>query len=261
MPNHRYRLVPRVLLIAFVATIFGQTIGLAPSEAARRQSRFERLSLEVAQMQADGLVTGDASGVVFDERAARKARYSPAGIRLVRDLVAFTNEILASEGVAAAEAKERPARPQPSRVVASYFDQAEAYEGAGIEPEVSAASIVSEAVCGSWWNPLPRSAATWVTFSNLRDPAATLRSWGYHQTAGYASNYSGSDWTRPQTYKPWACGFNSFRDHALISGKNSLREQKYWGWSPNGEPNPEVHTYVWPYPLWPAYVRWWHDTR
>ncbi len=90
-------------------------------------------------------------------------------------------------------------------------------------------------VCGWYTNPVPASAVPWVDKGYYSDPAATLSSWGYHNTW----NLAGGGWTSPQTYQWWRCGWNTFRDHANIVGSN-IHEQNYTGSIP-GEPNPEVY--------------------
>jgi hypothetical protein len=135
--------------------------------------------------------------------------------------------------------------------------------------EVSANPIYEALVrtqCGYSNNPKPtRSAPKSASWHS--NPQQTLFNWGYHRTANYATGreYGIYDYTRNITWNSWLCKFNSFRDHAGIdkdqwgNKSNTLREQKYWGYTPNGECNPEIHSYIWPYPEWPAYCKWWHD--
>ena len=126
--------------------------------------------------------------------------------------------------------------------------------------------LLSRASCGYYNNPRPKTSAPKPS-SWHHDPEKTLTDWGYHRTAKYATGreYGIYDYTRNITYNSRYCKNNSFRDHAGIDGdgrggkSNILREQKYWGYTPNGECNPEIHSYTWPYPEWPAYCKWWHD--
>ena len=100
--------------------------------------------------------------------------------------------------------------------------------------------------------------ADWTTHSSS-NPRATLRAAGYHYTPPPFARYKNKDYTRPQTYQPSLCGRKTFRDHAIIEGAGRYRTQEYTGWTPPGEPNPEVHrSGPWPYLTWPAYVAWWH---
>lgn len=123
--------------------------------------------------------------------------------------------------------------------------------------------------CGSIVRPRPRRAMPAVLVGEVADPAATLSSWGYHRTPGFA----GGGWTRPQTYNPARCGISTYRDHAFVGLRFTscigtacefrwpIREQNYVA-APYGEPNPEVwRSGPWPYATWPAYVYWWHATR
>lgn len=126
--------------------------------------------------------------------------------------------------------------------------------------------VLARSNCGYFNNPKPSIGAPKPS-SWHQDPEKTLLNWGYHRTAKYATGreYGIYDYTRNVTWNPFYCKWNSFRDHAGIdrdgngNKTNILREQKYWGYTPNGECNPEIHSYVWPYPEWPAYCKWWHD--
>jgi hypothetical protein len=123
--------------------------------------------------------------------------------------------------------------------------------------------------CGSVVRPRPRRAMPAVLVGEVKDPAATLSSWGYHRTPGMA----GGGWTRPRTYNPAVCGISTYRDHAFVGLRFTysedtacefrwpIREQNYVD-APYGEPNPEVwRSGPWPYATWPAYVVMWHLTR
>ena len=109
--------------------------------------------------------------------------------------------------------------------------------------------------CGYFNNPKPSSSAP-KPASWHQNPEQTLFSWGYHRTANYATGreYGIYDYTRNITWNSSFCKWNSFRDHAGIdrdqrgNKTNTLKEQKYWGYTPNGKCNPEIHSYVWPYP-------------
>ena len=82
---------------------------------------------------------------------------------------------------------------------------------------------------------------------------------GFHHTTAYAcgeygKNCSETDFTRGKDY--WGnyghCDSPIFRDHGYIEGEGQYSIQC-------GEPNPEIHTYKWPYINWPIYVDWWHE--
>ena len=110
--------------------------------------------------------------------------------------------------------------------------------------------------CGWYTNPKPARAADRVCFTGVLDPKAELLAKGYHHSGFFMEN----DWTRSQTWWAWPCGLWTFRDHGTIIDGTTYKEQRYVGWSPPGEPNPEVYlSGPWPYWDWPAYVYWWHE--
>jgi hypothetical protein len=120
-------------------------------------------------------------------------------------------------------------------------------------------------VCGTWGNPFPTQAEPWkrIYTGNVNTLSDSLRGWGYH--------YSGDrsmGWTRPKNYETSYCGYSTFRDNAWIPTRigsfyplGYISEQYYQYNAPWGEPNPEIWTASkLPYPTWPAYVYWWHQT-
>jgi hypothetical protein len=245
-------------------------------------ANFEALAADLMRFHRSGLLSGGSGQpVTFDEAGARAQGFSPAAIALGAQSAAHSNEIVAAlvaaerAGAAAGAGAEDgvggtapglDARRYPALAafqaaaasrVAGGAAPAPAAEGSP-EAEATPQGIpgLSHAVCGYYPNPKPRAAAPWNTYTRT-DPAATLRGLGYHPTP----TLIGGGWTRPQTYQPLLCGWGTYRDHALITGPSTLREQNYKS-SPGGEPNPEVYrTGPWPYPDWPAYVYWWHRTR
>lgn len=230
-------------------------------------SEFEQLSQDLAQME--GFFSGGNGALVsFDEAAARAGGFGEESIVLARELTAHTNDLI----VAAQEAQN--ARTSPDKDIfdvsvdaypslKTYFAlataQSNAGEGGGAETSGWCKWYLSDRACscGHWSYPRPTSAAPWRNWSTANS-ANTLRSWGYHETPGWA----GGGWTRSQTYYPSRCGNNTFRDHAYILSSQNFREQTYAGYTPRGEPNPEFwRGGPWPYAAWPSYVRWWHDNH
>jgi hypothetical protein len=247
---------------------------------------FEELSLELAQMtdlfsggmqldiqtpeEAETLVTmspSDVSPVVFDSATARARGFSMESIRLAEQLTTLSNRLI--EESVQAQASGRVANIDEHTIelhefpaVNDYFEQARiASQNDALTtsiPQVEVSSWWREYHCGTYWRPLPSRAKNYVVFYNIRNPANTLRSWGYHPTQ--PGSYAGGGWTRPQTHRWWDCGWNTYRDHAYIWHNNQIHEQNYHGWSHRGEPNPEVwRSGPWPYSYWPSYVYWWHE--
>ena len=221
----------------------------------RELQHFTDLSVELASMH-DLFSGGNMAKVSFDSHAAQKKGYSKESILLAEELADYTNLIIDL-------AKNEQPLPNDMSMyphVQAYFNLASIAADAHYTPNIQTnerSAWINEYTCGTWWRPRPSSAKSFHVFSHISDPAATLKSWGYHETPGWA----GGGWTRSHTYTWWLCGWNTYRDHAYIHNGN-IHEQNYHGWTPRGEPNPEVHrSGPWPYPTWPAYVRWWHQTR
>lgn len=223
---------------------------------------------------------GGQTRVVFDAESAKNRGVDAATLQLADELTAYTNDLIdAADDFVAHRSAVHPLNAVVSHqtypLVDRFFRAAREFEVQQAQhtvisgtPAASALSVqatgscwaisAAACTCGHWLNPQPSVAKDWVIYK-FANPAATLQSWGYHQT----SSIGGGGWTRTQTYYPSRCGTGTFRDHALIqSDGKSLREQNYAGWTPRGEPNPEFWlSAVWAYPLWPAYVKWWHDNH
>lgn len=235
------------------------------ASAADASLDFAALSTDLLQMEAF-FSGGSGQPVIFDAEAARSQGFPPESIALAEELAAHTNALISA---AEANLKEgASADVVASSVDLSSFPKVSAYfalateneqNGGEVEPAGWCNSALTDAACscGHWSYPRPTTAAPWkdLTSSN---PANTLRSWGYHETPGWA----GGGWTRPQTYYSSRCGNNTFRDHAYTVSSTKFREQNYSGYTPRGEPNPEFWASgPWPYGAWPSYVQWWHSTH
>lgn len=242
------------------------------------------IAQELEAMQALGIITGgndqsfatleealqelpaspaQVKPVTFDADHARQQGFSEAAIAVAADAVRLSNDLLTEMALAEQQGHTASLSSLPAIDMSKYPDFAGFTAAVGSfdmdSNQANLSSIGRELLgvlyCGGFGNPLPKRAAVWKTFNNIPNPAQTLRSWGYHPTPDWA----GGGWTRPQTHLPLVCGWNTFRDHAYIVG-NSIREQNYAGFTPRGEPNPEFWASgPWPYPLWPAYVAWWHE--
>lgn len=213
---------------------------------------------------------GGTEAVVFDIETAKLRGTDEAVIRLAEELTAYTNDLIRAAAAFESGGSVHPMEVVPTEkylMVQTFFRAANVFhldearrsrdEGRSVEAQSGCPWYLGKAACtcGHWQYPRPTKAAAWVTHKSS-NPAATLRNWGYHESAAAA----GSGWTRAQSYSPSVCGSGTFRDHAIINRDNkSFREQSYAGWTPRGEPNPEFwKSWVWPYPLWPSYVSWWH---
>lgn len=234
----------------------------ASALAGKPGNNFARLAADLARFHVLGILQGDYErGVTFNAALAKQYGFLETAIRLGEQVAAATNDLITG----AKEARELPLD------IGRYPDLRQFWLDAAIQSaqgkldnadlfakEIEPLGVpgASHVVCGYYPNPKPSTNGPWTTHNNISNPAATLRSWGYHET--WPPDYTGGGWTRPQTYQPLLCGWGTYRDHAFIAGPTTIREQNYTG-SPGGEPNPEVYrSGPWPYPDWPAYVYWWH---
>lgn len=264
----------RQLLALLMMNVVVLAILALPAGATSPEEDFDKLVADLIRFHDLGLLSGGSGEpVTFDAMGAHAQGFSAEAIKLGQQIADQTNEIvdqlvetnqLAEAGMTTQKQVimlDTRGRPELQGFLAEATNRRNAQAGTGAqEAETEGAEVEplgipgSHFVCGYYPNPKPPRAAPWVNHSSP-DPAATLRSWGYHQTPDFA----GGGWTRNQTYKPVFCGWGTFRDHAIISGQNIFREQNYTD-SPGGEPNPEVwRTGPWPYADWPLYVNWWHQ--
>lgn len=261
----------RIALAILTVTLL---LGASGFAQAKKVTDFARLDEELKLMHErelfkggktkeskdSGKIKGKGEPVKFDAESARKEKFSEETIKLATELAAFTNDLMMNVSEEQPGIPDGPADLSKYPALAAYFDaatkkakQPSAQASGTMKPNAQAIQWV---VCGWYGNPKPASAAPWVNFSSS-NPEATLKSWGYHNTW----NLAGGGYTRPQSWSWWYCGLGTYRDHALITGPTTFREQNYDGWSPRGEPNPEVYASgPWPYGDWPAYVYWWHQT-
>lgn len=265
---------------------------IKPVNPDESESKFTALAVELERAQVF-FGGGSEQPVTFDSEAARQQGVSPQVIKLAKEMSAFTNDLMTiaratteqNDSTAQSEAvKDKTTVVREKAMTAlenysalnSFFEAASRwqYKEAAKSDEEAAKSADNMAttlalfespatVCGSFLTPRPSRSATRIQHTSS-NPWNTLYQWGYHPTPDYVvwRVRAGGGWTRPRTYRSDLCKRNSFRDHAWIDGSRTIYEQKYTGWSPNGEPNPEVWNYSpWPYPAWPTYVFWWHQTH
>jgi hypothetical protein len=251
-----------VLALALTALAVG-SVAAQEAPVSISPEEFAVLSAELMGMEVM-YAGGSGELVSFDAKAANASGYSADSIALAKELAAYSNElILAAQK---AMANDIAGNSATLNVSLDAFPWVRAYFDAATENARNLASRrtpdgwcdprLTDAACscGHWWYPRPSSAAPWVNRTSS-NPSNTLTSWGYHTTPDWA----GGGWTRPQTYYSSRCGNNTFRDHAIITGSTTFREQNYAGYTPRGEPNPEFWAGgPWAYGAWPAYVQWWH---
>ena len=194
------------------------------------------LLVDLARFHALGFLQGDYErGITFNDALATQYGFSEPTIRLGKQVAAVTNELIARAKQAqlkgnavqitelSVEFERYPdlqqfwldaARPNAQERLHAANLFAKALEPLGV---LGASHIV----CGYYPNPKPNTNGPWTTHQNISDPAATLRSWGYHEI--WPPDYTGDGWTRPQTYQPLLCGWSTYRNHAFIAGPTTIR--------------------------------------
>lgn len=228
-----------------------------------KDSDFRSLSEQVTQVGVTCLRQVDQRTEYACEPRL-SAKFAPEAVAIQKESAVFLNLLLdRSKMLGVEDISQFDMTDELSRLphLRRFFARAEGFarKEPTESPNTASAQLLpglGQAVCGYYPNPKPAVAVAFKEFTRS-DPAGTLRSLGYHETPGLA----GGGWTRPQTYNPAICGFSTYRDHALITGPTTLREQNYTE-TPGGEPNPEVYrSGPWPYLDWPVYVFWWHQTH
>ncbi|NJN53840.1 MAG: hypothetical protein HC804_03225 [Anaerolineae bacterium] len=253
-----------LLLLCLIIAFIGISTAAAHNfENEDTEVHFLSLSYELVLME-EFFHGGNGELVVFDAVTSQEKGYSEEAVNLAEELAAHTNALVLAANDALGDSKS--VNTELSTISLEQFPAVKAYFAAATDfnknnesygPEGWCSPQLSDIACscGHWSFPRPFSAANWQQWYSS-NPVASLTSLGYHETA----NLFGGGWTRPQTYYPSRCGYNTFRDHALIVGSTTVREQNYAGFTPRGEPNPEVLTSgPWPYLTWPSYVQWWHE--
>lgn len=251
------------------AVAWAQGNDTSPAEAVKAEGLdYEALSSDLQALS--GLWSGGSGkAVVFDRDGAAERAVAPHSLQLAEEMAAFTNELMAGpaepgRNIVDVGRGRLDARRYP--MLAHYFEVAgyhhrhhpadDTLDEPAPDAAVQPASWITEYTCGATWRPRPGSAAprrSWYS----SNPAATLSGWGYHSTPNLGF---GGGWTRPHSYSWALCGFDTYRDHANIILPTTILEQLYVGYTPPGEPNPEIYrSGPWPYATWPAYVYWWHE--
>lgn len=189
----------------------------------------------------------------LDTEAALAAGFSSDVILLASEMIAYQNDLILAKSK-----KSNPPKVEKYSKVEQFFNLATSNlignENISSDLAVAAAPAAIPA-CGNWSYPVPNYTPAWYGYT-ASNPESRLLSIGFHHTAGYACGYgncSTADFTRGRSYAgPYGtCSSPRFRDHGRITGSTSYSIQY-------GEPNPEIHSYSWPYWNWGAYVQWWH---
>ncbi len=188
---------------------------------------------------------------VFDEKAAKKDRKPEETILLVKEIVAYQNEMMKkikagkTNVFGQMDAKKYPRIAKWNEAATNFHNIRDGKIKSEYQP------------CGVKDHPVPDSSPAREYYTSENSQKALL-DLGFHHTASYAcgeygKNCSDKDFTRGRDYYGdyGYCDSPIFRDHGYIGGEGEYSIQC-------GEPNPEIHNYEWPYITWPIYVDWWH---
>ncbi len=190
---------------------------------------------------------------VFDEKDARKNKEPDETILLVREIVAAQNEMMKkikagrTDVFGQVDAKKYPRIARWRKAATNFHNVRNGKVKSKYHP------------CGTKDHPVPDFTPSRKYYTS-RNPEKALLDSGFHRTAAYAcgeygKNCSDRDFTKDRDYEGsyGHCDSPIFRDHGYLEGEEEYSIQY-------GEPNPEIHTYKWPYISWAIYVNWWHET-
>ncbi|UJW29864.1 hypothetical protein L3Q67_32210 [Saccharothrix sp. AJ9571] len=257
---------PVIVLGFAVAIVTGSAVAPAAATSALTYAEtVERLTtiaragdLDRQIAEAAEHITGEQGRHSFDQQAA--ARDVPYEIVLLTEDVVSANNFMMSQ--IARGVRLTDIDLSQFTLVTALLEDPEIAAAQAARPKTDELSLAALNACGEKVNPLPATNPKRVVAVNMKTKEQAekyFRDTGYHPTIHYACGavYKCShDWTRGRAYnsKYGHCASPRFRDHG-VRDKHERATAQY------GEPNPEVHSYIWPYPTWPAYVSWWHNTR
>ena len=265
------------LAIVFSIVMSGRTLAITmppqqePPFSTDRASCIDFLAMTQNLIKMEDLFSGGNGELLeFDRSKARGLGFPESSILLAKELTEYINAWQQAPAATDMLGVTGSAPEKPPRVSA-FFHCATQYnknEKDSLRGEASGGCTrggvrLTEAKCqcGHFLNPRPSREAGWTRHSSP-NRRATLIAAGYHYTPPPFAAWDNTHFTRPQTYQPSLCGRKTFRDHAQIKDEDNndiYWTQEYTGWTPPGEPNPEIHrSGPWPYRTWPAYVAWWH---
>jgi len=226
--------------------------------SAQLGSDVDQINQELAALEPYVHFASDGTSTL-DARSARRDGFSEDIVSLAEEIVVFQNELVeiaAASGVDSVERITISLEQYPR--LREFFELAS--QEATAEKSLNGPSPLGVHPCGTYSNPVPNYTPPRYTFGPYADPEGTLLSWGFHHTAWYACGQlppydCPNDFTRGRGYYgPYGyCSSPRFRDQGRTDGSPYFTIQY-------GEPNPEVHSYSWPYWYWGAYCFWWHQT-
>lgn len=196
----------KILLMCSLSIAIALAAILMPTSALAEKpgSNFARLAADMARFHALGILQGDFErGATFNAALARQLGFSQPAIRLGEQIAAATNDLIA--GVKAAQQRKDSVQVTELTIqIERYPDLQQFWFDAAIQSaqrglddadlfakEIEPLGVpgASHVVCGYYPNPKPSTNGPWTTHNNISNPAATLRSWGYHET--WPPDYTG----------------------------------------------------------------------
>lgn len=237
-----------LMLVLIVLACAPMITPTGASEKSLEQISKELMALEPYVQRDES--TGQQT---FDAASARKNGVAEDIVLLAEELVAFQNELVrvSTAGQAMTTVSVDP-YPRVKELMNLATQKARGNAGTdGGSPD-------GVSPCGQFGYPVPNYTPPRPRYGPVSNPRQTLLNKGYHQTAFYACFWYScpNDFTKGRSYSgPYGyCSSPRFRNQGTTSDGS-----RYYNIQ-SGEPNPEIHSYGWPYWNWGVYCFWWHQT-
>jgi len=190
----------------------------------------------------------------FNAKAALKNGFSEDMVLLVKEIIEFQNGMMKAIASGKKNVMTEPLDVIKYPRLAAFYDM----KPQGQPVEIKGVERIEP--CGDYAHPIPDSKPDPLVGYSY-NPEQTLFDMGFHRTAGYACGiYVEIDCDHDFTSGTWSnspygyCESPRFRMHGATN-----QYAPTWYSIHGAEPNPELHSYVWPYYDWGNYVYWWHQ--
>lgn len=248
----------KIIVLLLVLTIGALATGITAAADGPSLAGYTVETISTEFRRLDPFVTFRGEKQILDVAGARSAGIDDIIVDLAQEMVEYQNrmrEVAKVQDLKDMEALDISLAGYP--LLAEFDAMLQDYKPSEqIEPLAP-----STHPCGTYSHPVPNYTPSRPYIGWYANAHNTLVSWGFHQTAGYACGGDPfvpceRDYTRGRGYSgPYGyCSSPRFRDQgSRDAGNHDI-------WIQYGEPNPEIHSYLWPYWDWGWYVRWWHNT-
>lgn len=249
-------LVPSGLSERFTSSLSGE---VEPSGFMDNCDAFSNMAV-TTMSKMNSHYSGTSKSVSFDAGSARNAGFSEDEITLASKLAEYSDAI--------ARLNKDDEVPSKSAEVSWFFNCASAALNEASQSDSTEVMTACEdtfwsqaaCTCGNVDYPKPDRSDNPPHEVDHSDPNQALLDLQFVRVYYPFAQWQTTEYRKNRTYQSNLCGNNTFRQHAWIHDSDTYRMQRYNGWTPPGEPNPEVHlANFWPYWTWPAYVLWWHN--